>query len=220
MSIFGENLHAWALIATITHDELARVAHDSNLSWIPQLTLLLAWYSKLKLEVSSFVEYLKEQVVIQVLPESEKKRKQKRFWFAARQSSLIIRNNKTKATKILVVLCLVTRKISGQPHRSLSQSKQSVTAWGRVVVAVIRRIHLDAVVVGVRNHYIFIIAQAKAMGRIELALVGPQLPKLAANLHWSGLAGSSAAHLLRKGRHRVVAIADQVQIIWCVETSH
>lgn len=84
----------------------------------------------------------------------------------------------------------------------------------------IRRIHLDAVVVGVGNHYVFVIAQAKAVGRIKLALVRPQLPKLAAYLHWSGLAGSSAAHLLREGRHRVVAVADQVHIIWCVETSH
>jgi hypothetical protein len=39
------------------------------------LTLLLAWYSKLKLEVSSFVEYLKEQVVIQVLPDRVMRRK-------------------------------------------------------------------------------------------------------------------------------------------------
>jgi hypothetical protein len=116
-------------------------------------------------------------------------------------SSLIIRNVKTKATKILVVLCLITRKISGQPHRLLSQSKQSVTAWGRVVVAVIWRIHLDAVVVGVSNHYVFVIAQAKAMGRVELALVGPELPKFAADLHRSSLAGASATHLLRKGGH-------------------
>jgi hypothetical protein len=75
------------------------------------------------------------------------------------------------------------------------------------------------VVVGVGNHYVFVVAQAKAVGRIELALVGPQLPKLAAYLHWSGLAGSSAAHLLREGRHRVVAIANQVQIIWCGNVS-
>jgi hypothetical protein len=62
MAILGKNLHARPFIPAITNNELASVPHDRYFSWIPQLTLLLAWNTKLKLERSSLLKNLKQNI--------------------------------------------------------------------------------------------------------------------------------------------------------------
>lgn len=56
--VLGENLHAGALVATVTDHVLARRTHNRHLAWIPQLPLVLARYAELELERTGLLEHL------------------------------------------------------------------------------------------------------------------------------------------------------------------
>lgn len=63
MSTLGEDLHTGTFVAAIAYNEFAIVVHNSNLAWIPELTLLLASDTKLKLECTHFIKDFDSMII-------------------------------------------------------------------------------------------------------------------------------------------------------------
>lgn len=59
MTIFGEYLHAGALVAAVADHELAGGAHHSHLPGIPQLPLLFASHAEVELVIARFIKHLR-----------------------------------------------------------------------------------------------------------------------------------------------------------------